>query len=235
MTIALTLVLSAFAAEYGPLVEGTEGDEIAAGGHGQADTGVVGCSDQYLGEGIDLPELPLFYYRAQPSHSWGSREMVEVIVDTSRHLRWLMPEADPLTIGDISSERGGFLSGHKSHRGGIDADIGIYMAGGKQDPRGFTALGPGTFDLERNWMLISTLLDTGKIDMILLDRGHIERLRAYTVRAGLLTDDEAEHVFPSEGSRASWENVGIVRHAPNHADHLHVRVLCADGSKADAR
>ncbi len=224
--------MSTFAAEYGPLVDGYEGDQIVSNSGFARDSGIGGCSDQYLHDGIDLPDLPLFYTRAQPNHSWGSREMVDTIVDASRHLRWLMPEADPLTIGDISSQRGGFLSGHKSHRGGIDADIGIYHQGGRQDPRGFSIAGPAEFDVERNWMLISTLLDTGRVDMILLDRAHIARLRAYTVRTGLLTEFEADQVFPSEGTRESWENVGIVRHAPNHADHIHLRVLCADGSKA---
>jgi hypothetical protein len=202
---------------------------------GPADTGVVGCTDQRLHDGIELADLPLFYTLTQPNHSWGSREMVEVLVDTARHMRWLLPDADPITIGDISSRTGGPLSGHKSHRGGVDADIGIYLnmndRNGVQDPRQFLNPGPGGFDVEANWTLLSTLLDTGKIDMILLDRQHILRLRAYALQAGLLSDEEADQMFPGEGTRGSWENVGIVRHAPNHQDHLHVRVLCPDGSK----
>jgi penicillin-insensitive murein endopeptidase len=221
---------------------GEGGDYGEFGGNG--DTGVVGCTDQRLQDGIELSQLPLFYTLTQPDHSWASAEMASAIVDASRHLRWLMPGADPLTIGDISARHGGFLNGHKSHRGGIDADVGIYhqipaagggLVSGWQDPRGFATPGPGQFDVEANWSLIQAFLDTGKVDMILLDRGHIAALRAYALRAGLLTDEEAEAMFPSEGSRNSWASTGIVRHAPNHTDHIHVRVLCADGSKADAR
>lgn len=220
------LALSAFAAEYGPALEGAvPAFEPTA----VEDTGVIGCSDQYLDMGELLPELPLFYTRAQPTHSWGSPEMVSLLVETGRHMRWLLPTASPLTIGDISAERGGFLSGHLSHRGGIDADVGIYEAGAYQNPRGFTDPG-ANFDVEANWALVSALLDSGKVDFILLDQGHINRLRAYTLSRGLLTEEEAEDVFPSGGRL--WEKTGILRHAPNHRDHLHVRVLCSDGTRA---
>ena len=230
--LSFAVILSAFAGPYGP---DFEGDSVVAESAGVADTGVVGCTDQHLHDGIELPGLPLFYTLTQPNHSWGTREMVDVLVDTSRHMRWLLPDADPITIGDISSKSGGPLSGHKSHQGGVDADIGIYLDNGErkgfQDPRQFINPGPGGFDIEANWTLLTTLLDTGKIDMVLLDRSHILRLRAYALNAGLLTDEEADLMFPIEGSRGSWENVGIVRHAPNHQDHMHVRVLCPDGSK----
>jgi len=225
MTV-LFLALSAFAAEYGPTLEGAvPAFEPAA----VEDTGVVGCSDQYLEEGELLPELPLFYTRAQPNHSWGTPDMISLLVETGRHMRWLMPTASPLVIGDISWERGGFLSGHVSHRGGIDVDIGIYERGGVQNPRAFADPG-SAFDLEANWALISAMLDSERVDFILLDQSHINRLRSYTLSRGLLTDEEAEDVFPNGGRL--WEKTGIVRHAPNHQDHLHVRVLCSDGTRA---
>lgn len=227
----ITAILQlAFAAEYGPSMEG---DVVVAEAVQPSDTGVVGCSDQYLHDAVLLPELPLFFRSVQPNHSWGTQEMIDVIVDTARHMRWLMPEADPITVGDISARRGGFLSGHKTHRGGVDADLGIYSTGGKQNPRGFDQLGASDFDVAVNWMYISTLLDTGKVDMILLDRSHIARLRAYTLRTGLLSEEEASQIFPQEGTRGTWANTGFVRHAPNHADHIHLRVLCSDGSKAN--
>ena len=159
--------------------------------------------------------------------------MNEVIIAGTRHMRWVMPESSVVLIGDISQKHGGFFEGHKSHRGGIDADIGIYKTGAWMNPRGFEDLSPSEFDVEANWMLMASFLDTGKVDMILLDRGHISKLKAYTLSAGLLTKDEAARIFPEEGSRGTWENAGIVRHASGHTGHMHVRVLCADGSKAN--
>lgn len=227
----LTTIFSAFAAEYGPTIEG---DFVVAESTEVSDTGAVGCSDQSLHDGIQLPDLPLFFTRSQPDHTWGSREMVELLVDTARHMRWLMPDASPITMGEISRQRGGELSGHKTHRGGIDADVGIYLTGARQQAGMFVDPGPSQFDVEANWALISAMLDTGRVDMILLDHAHIARLKAYVLRAGLLSEEEAAQIFVGEG-KGSYRAVGVIRHAPAHRDHLHVRVLCPDGSRASLR
>lgn len=234
MTFLALVTMAAFAAEFGPSLEGEVlATESADTADTASDTGTsVGCSDQSLQEGVQLPELPLFYVRAQPVAAWGSQEMIDLLVDAGRHMSWLMPQASPFVVGDISHERGGYLAGHLSHRGGIDADVGIYKKGGWQHPRGFTSLAPSELDVEATWALVSTMLGSGKVDFILLDRGHITRLEKYVLSAGLLTDEEAARIFPREGSRAVWANTGILRHAPHHTDHLHVRVLCSDGRRA---
>ena len=234
MSLLLTTVLTAFAAEYGPALEGEILVTDVATTDTASDTGGAGsCSDQYLQDGVQLPELPLFYVRAQPTNNWGSQNMVDLLVAAGRHMSWLLPTASPFVVGDISRPRGGYLAGHLSHRGGIDADVGIYKKGGWQHPRGFTTLSSSELDLEATWALISTMLATGNVDFILLDRSHINRLRSYTLSAGLLTDEEAARIFPVEGSRAVWASTGILRHAAHHQDHIHVRVLCDDGTRAN--
>ena len=233
MSLWVFALLTAFAAEYGPALEGEVLATEAAPAQDTADTASYGgCSDQYLREGVLLPELPLFYVRAQPGASYGTQEMVDVLVEAGRHMSWLLPQASPFVVGDISSPHGGYLAGHVSHRAGIDADVGIYKKGGWQAARSFTRLAPSELDLEATWTLITTMLGTGNVDFILLDRKHIDRLHAYVLSAGLLTEEEAGRIFPVEGTRAVWENTGILRHAPHHEDHLHVRVLCSDGSRA---
>ncbi len=233
MSLWVFALLTAFAAEYGPALEGEVLATEAAPAQDTADTASYGgCSDQYLREGVLLPELPLFYVRAQPGASYGTQEMVDVLVEAGRHMSWLLPQASPFVVGDISSPHGGYLAGHVSHRAGIDADVGIYKKGAWQHPRGFTTLAPSELDVEATWALVSTMLNSGKVDFILLDRSHIARLRSYVLSAGLLTDEEAARIFPTEGSRAVWASTGILRHAPHHQDHLHVRVLCGDGQRA---
>lgn len=230
MLAVLFGILLASAGEFGPTAEfEVLTDTNGVGSRRESDTGAAACSDQYLTDGVQLPDLPLFFTRQNPGAEWGSDVMIEAIVSVARHMRWLLPDASPISIGDISRVHGGSLSGHVSHRGGVDADIGIYSTGAKQNPRGFDTLG-SNFDVVANWALIAALLDTGTIDFILLDRAHIARLREYTLLGGLLTEEEVEEVFPT-GSRV-WERTGIVRHAVNHDNHLHVRVLCGDGSKA---
>lgn len=217
-------IFAALAAPYGPELEG----EFVSTDPGIAgDTGLVGCSDQYLVDGEQLPDLPLFYNRMNPNLEWGTPLMIDTIIDATRHMRWLMPDASPVGVGDISSQRGGVQNGHKSHRGGIDADIGIYSTGGYQNPRSFDDPG-ANLDVEATWALVSALLDTGNVEFILLDQGHINRLRSYVLTNGLLSEAEAAAIFPS-GSY--WGNTGFLRHAPSHRDHLHVRVLCGDGTR----
>ncbi len=231
MGLLTVLTFSAFAAGFGPLLEEFPGvDELPTLDTGDtASTG--GCSSQYLQNGVQLPDLPLFYARVAPDGAWGTQTMIDVLVETTRHMRWLMPEASRIVIGDISHRNGGHFEGHKSHRGGLDADVGIFKTGGWQSTYGFTELSPDNFDLEANWALISTMLDTGKVDMILLDQGHINRLKSYTLRTGLLDAREVARVFPDPGSRESWASTGIVRHVQGHAGHLHLRVLCDDGTR----
>lgn len=233
MGLLVSMIFAANAGEYGPSVEGewvvTEAylpDAVS----NREDTGVDGCSSEYLEDGVQLPDLPLFYKRMVPNSAWGTQEMVDLIVETSRHMRWLMPDADPILIGDISNRHGGYFSGHKSHRAGIDADIGLYWKGGEQTGN-FTEVPPSQFDAEANWAMMSTMLQTGKVDMILLDRSLIAVLKDYTLSAGLLTAEEAAQIFPGEG-RGTWTSSGVIRHAPGHSGHMHVRTLCSDGSRA---
>ncbi len=230
LTLPLALLSLATAAELRTAVEFDGATpEVASEGRGEWEPGAGTCSDQTLIAGVQLPDLPLFYTRHNPGSAWGSAVMIDAIVSVSRHMHWLIPTASPISIGDIAREWGGTLSGHLTHRGGVDADIGIYSTGASQNPRGFDSPGP-KFDVVANWALVSAFLDTGTVEFILLDRAHIARLQAYTLRMGLLTAGEAAAIFPT-GARP-WEHTGIVRHAPSHDNHLHVRVLCGDGSRA---
>jgi murein endopeptidase len=216
------------AAEYGPTVEeGWVSVELPEPG----DTGTAGCSESYLDSGVQLPDLPLFYRRLSPARAWGTPELIDLLVQSARHMAWLMPTASPLTIGDLSAMHGGWVSGHKSHRGGIDADVGLYRLGGAQDAHQFADVTPAQLDVVATWALIQSMLDTGKVDMILLDRGHIARLKTYALASGLLAQADAAQIFATEGSEG-WRHTGVIRHVEGHKDHLHVRVLCPDGRKA---
>jgi murein endopeptidase len=179
-----------------------------------------------------LPDLPFFYSRIAPGAAYGSKTMVQLIQDAGRHMSWAMPQAAPFAVGDISRPGGGPISGHVSHRGGVDVDIGIYKEGGQQARNQFLKFAPSQLDVAATWELMRFFLDSGKVDFILLDRAHIARIKAWTLQQGLLKASEAERIFPPEGSRETWLHTGIVRHVAHHADHIHVRVLCEDGARA---
>ena len=210
-------------------MDGTAPAEVAARA---VDTGIwTGCSDQALTEGVQLPDLPFFYHRIAPDNSWGTQTLVDLVVEAGRHMSEAAPKASPFAVGDLSRRFGGYNAGHRSHRGGVDADIGLYALGGLQRPNQFTVLAPSQLDMPTTWEMIRFFLDSGRVDFILLDRSLIAALSNWTVRQGILTQEEANGIFLVNPGADDWSRTGVLRHAPGHRHHLHLRALCPDGTR----
>ena len=136
--------------------------------------------------------------------SWGSPLVVQTLEAVSERLAWELPHADPLLVGDLSRRGGGPLEGHKTHDLGVDADIGLYMRGGRQPLGGFLELKPRELDCEATWAIIRALLDTGNVQFILLDQDHIEVLRSYVRHEVGLDEATIDAVFSEPGERPDW-------------------------------
>jgi hypothetical protein len=119
------------------------------------------------------------------------------------------------------------MYGHRQHREGRDADIGLYRKGRVQPRYGFERVWPSQLDEETTWALIEALLSSGRVKAILLDVGLIEHLKSWLRETGTLSEPEIVRIFPDPRDTRLWARVGIVRGARNHADHLHVEVTCA--------
>ena len=186
---------------------------------------VGACPTTHLSGGVQLQPAPELYKIWFPEAAWGRPEMIEVVTRAAEEMAWLKPDADPIVVGDISHQYGGFLQGHKSHRAGIDADIGLYWGNGRMHQGGFRDVAPNNLDLEANWLLIRSLLGTGMVERILLDQRLILPIKRYAIESGELTPAEAEAIFPV-GYKEMWTGKGVVHHAPSHREHMHVRVYC---------
>lgn len=182
------------------------------------------CPTWMLRDGVELPELPELYHRMRPSRAWGTPELVDLLIDTAAEVQFLRPDADRYVVGDLSTRRGGTLSGHRSHKGGIDADVGLYFHDGQQHAHGFLEPVAAAFDTETNWLVIRTMLESGIVDRILVDQRYVDKLRRHAIEIGDLDSDEASAVFPRD--KRDWWKPGVVHHAAGHRDHLHVRVRC---------
>ena len=196
------------------------------------DTSAPQCATLARGM-LKLADRPDLYTLANPVNTWGTVYMNDLIVAAAEEMAILIPDADPILIGDISKKGGGPLPPHISHNQGIDADIGLYRKGGVLGTGGFTDLTAANIDFEASWLLIKSLLDSDRVEFILLDGHVISMIKEWTIENGRLTRDEAEQVFPREGTPRLWEHTGYVRHANNHRDHIHVRVRCENGGQAD--
>ncbi len=164
------------------------------------------------------------YVRWDAGNAWGTPLLVETMSQVGTRMAWLLPRSEPLMVGDMSSRGGGPLFGHKTHDTGEDADVGLYLKGGRQPLDGFVDVRPDELDLDANWLLIREFLDTGNVHFILLDQRHIEALRKHLLEERGYPRDYVDEVFPPRGAAIEWSAHGVVRHAPNHRSHLHVHV-----------
>ncbi len=136
-----------------------------------------------------------------------------------------------LMIGDMSTSTGGFVSGHRSHRSGRDADLAFFTTDIYGNPSEVTSnfrfdrFGIGCkkdlirlFDVARNWSLVEILLNDEQIEIqwIFVSNG----LKALLLEWAIKNDQDLNTI-----ARASK----ILREpgdsAP-HDDHFHVRIYC---------
>lgn len=148
------------------------------------------------------------------NHPFGTESVVRAIERGIRQVRRCHPNTQRITVGDISKRSGGWLSPHRSHQAGLDADIGYYYTTG---PAWFQHATRQNLDVKRTWALMRALIDGGNVEMIFVDRGVQMILR--------------EHVatLPEEAPRlgdlfeSPLKKDAMLRHAWGHATHFHVR------------
>ena len=161
----------------------------------------------------------------RPHRGWGKPLLVETLRTAALQVQASSPHGTHLVVGDLSKEGGGCLPPHRSHRGGLDADIGYYMRGGHQ--RGWLGLATQeTLDADRTWQFLRGLLASGRLQYAFIDHGLQVMLYEAALRAGE-TPDGLTAVFqyprPIEQAHST-----IIRHLRGHADHMHVRFSCDD-------
>jgi LysM repeat protein len=165
--------------------------------------------------GVRMPEGERWTL-TDPSHAWGTPETVESLMRAIDRVHAVHPDTRALVIGHLSAKGGGRLRPHKSHQSGRDVDLGYYYA----DPsKGWYAVANAkNLDRARTWTLVKALLESGTVEMILIDTSLQKILRDHALSAG---EDPAfvDDVFQISGK----SRFPLIRHAKGHATHLHVR------------
>lgn len=174
------------------------------------------------------------YYLRRKDRTYGTLETVTHIKRAISTVRKKYPKLHRLAIGDLSSRHGGPLSGHRSHQSGRDIDIGLYY---EKRPSGYPAeFVPGSannLDLAATWALVEALASSagkpGGVERIFLDYSLQKALYSWGRKHGVRKQTLRKILqYP----RGRWADDGIVRHFPNHVDHLHVRFRCTRSDKA---
>ena len=76
------------------------------------------CQTEALLDSMRLPESPTILEVWRPNRAYGTPELIDALQIAAQEMEWMLPEAEPIVVGDLSKKRGGVLQGHRSHRGG---------------------------------------------------------------------------------------------------------------------
>jgi murein endopeptidase len=146
--------------------------------------------------------------------AFGTEETLEYLETAIHTVSERFPGSPKVSIGDISARGGGYLSPHLSHQSGRDADVGYYYLDGAGWYRRATAQ---NLDVTRTWALVRALITRTDVEMILIDHSVQALLRTEAERSDP-DSDWLDSIFRGRNGLPP-----LIRHAPGHATHLHVR------------
>lgn len=162
-----------------------------------------------------LAEASPLYELVKPENAWGTKETLEYLDTAIRKVHATFPNTPPLHLGAISAETGGRLRPHVSHQSGRDVDISFYYT---NDSPWYARGTKKNLDLPRTWAFVRALVTETDIEFILVDRSILNMLEKFALESG---EDPfwVRSLFRGFPGRQR----AIVRHAPGHATHLHLR------------
>lgn len=178
------------------------------------------------GELVDGERLPRDegYRVRRPERAYGAPHVVDHLRHCIAEVRALYPDVHTLAIGDLSAEHGGKLAAHHSHQNGVDVDVGFYFT---ELPAGYPAhfaAAGDTLDLQATWALITAFARTSElsdgVQIMFLDYAVQRRLYRWAHERGT---PEADLAALFQYPRGKDVHAGLIRHWPNHTDHVHVR------------
>jgi murein endopeptidase len=133
------------------------------------------------------------------------------------------PFAPRVRVHDLSLQNGGPMPGHKSHQWGRDVDI-TYYQHGCPEVCGGRHVAPSELDAPRQWRLLRQWLERNQAEFIFIDYALQRPLYKAASANGASARELAQWFQYPRGPKFP---AGIVRHVPNHANHVHMRFRCA--------
>ncbi|MFO7564210.1 MAG: penicillin-insensitive murein endopeptidase [Enhygromyxa sp.] len=169
--------------------------------------------------GVQLPPGEGYELR-YPNSAWGTSFAVREAIAALDRFAARSDYPRPISVGTMSRQRGGKIGGHNSHQTGRDLDIRLPLR--VEVPPSLAPI-PRRVDWQTTWALVSAFAEADSVEVIFLDYGSQRRL--YRAAQALGVDEEvlaATLQYP----RGSKANLGLVRHAPGHEGHIHLRFAC---------
>lgn len=177
-----------------------------------------------LERGLQLPESEL-YERIFPDLQYGSSHTIEHLQRGVAMFRQRYDYAGVLVVANLSRPAGGPLPPHQSHQSGRDVDIWLPALKGTYQAKHLkTDRKPRRAEINwfAAWGLVESLLATGEVKYVFLDRSLLPTLHAAAIEMGAPPELLAKiQLDPAQGAP--------VRHAAAHTGHFHVRFRCGQG------
>ncbi len=188
---------------------------------------VGGAACGRLVNGVVLPEHPGYELR-NPSRSYATEETAEHITRAFDAVLAAHPRSPRTRVHDLSLPEGGPMDDHRSHQSGRDVDIIYYQrrCPGRVCP--FRTVAPSELDVARTWTLLEHWLRAGTAELVFVDHALQAPLYEHA-RAQGATRGQLSRWF--QYPRPPGEPVGVIRHFPNHRNHVHVRFVCPEGDE----
>jgi hypothetical protein len=166
------------------------------------------------------------YKLIDASRSWGTRTTINWLTAAFNDVVAADPAAPRVEVHDLSLRFGGRMAGHKSHQNGRDVDITYYQrrSGGICAGRRVRAV---ELDALREWRLLRHWLERSQAEFIFIDYA-LQRPLYEAAKTSGATERQLAEWF--QYPRGASVRVGIIRHVPNHADHVHVRFHSSSSS-----
>ena len=153
-----------------------------------------------------------------PEWAWGRPVTVRTIEEVGRRMAARF-EGSAVVAGDLSREGGGRFPPHKGHKGGLDADLGLFKPDEPYTIK-FKHLKPSQLDSERTWFMLKCFIDTGRVERILID-WRLQSVLYARAKEGKLPPELLEELFQYPARR--WKQKGLIRHHKGHKNHIHIR------------
>lgn len=172
--------------------------------------------------GVHLGTGPGYRLRF-PKNAYGLEGVNKTLKLCAKRVKDQLPGSHDILVGDISRPGGGHFPPHSSHQSGRDVDVGYYLASEQQNAT-MHRVRADEVDYQRTWALLKCYLTTDKVVRVYIDRKIQVAMVAWLRQKRALDDRHFARLFEVEGG-----DEALIRHAPKHDTHLHVRFACDPG------
>lgn len=155
--------------------------------------------------------------------AWGTDEVVHALRTAFDRVVATFPRAPKVEVHDVSYKDGGPIAHHRSHQSGRDVDIAYFQKDCRNKGCAFDRIRGHEMDVPRQWALLSHWLKRDQLEAVFIDYALQPALYRYAKQRGA-SEEQLKRWF--QYPRGRTFPLGVIRHFPKHADHMHVRFAC---------